>query len=104
MNWLAEGLEKYSVYFPCKHHFVTPKALFNAAVKAKVKKVIQISALGVETTKVDFATSKKTCDEYLLSLPIDAVVLRPSLVYSAGSYRGTSLFRGLAGTEGVSEN
>jgi nucleoside-diphosphate-sugar epimerase len=78
-------------------HYETPRALFDACVKVGVKKIIQISALGVDKTDVDYAKSKKAADDYLLSLPIKSVVLRPSLVYGRGSYGGTSLFRGLAG-------
>lgn len=78
-------------------HYETPKALFDACVKSGVKKVFQLSALGVDSGSVEFAKSKRAADEYLLSLPIDAVVIRPSLVYGPGSYGGTSLFRGLAG-------
>ncbi len=78
-------------------HYHTPKALFDACVLAGIKKVIQISALGIEQTPVAYAASKKAADDYLLTLPITAIILRPSLVYGRGSYGGTSLFRGLAG-------
>jgi nucleoside-diphosphate-sugar epimerase len=78
-------------------HYDTPKALFDACVTAGVKKIIQISALGVDKSTVEYAKSKKAADDYLLTLPIKAVVLRPSLVYGRGSYGGSSLFRGLAG-------
>lgn len=78
-------------------HYDTPKALFDACVKNHVKKIIQISALGVDKSDVAFATSKKAADDYLLTLPINSIILRPSLVYGKGSYGGTSLFRGLAG-------
>ena len=78
-------------------HHDTPRALFDASVKVGVKKIIQISALGVDKADVDYATSKKAADDYLLSLPIKSVVLRPSLVYGRGSYGGTSLFRGMVG-------
>lgn len=77
-------------------HYDAPKALFDASIKAGVKKIIQISALGVDQLQTDYAKSKKAADDYLLSLPIEAVVLRPSLVYGPGAYGGSSLFRGLA--------
>ncbi len=82
-------------------HYDTPKALFDACVKINVKKIIQISALGIETSDVEYAKSKKAADDYLLTLPITAFILRPSLVYGRGSYGGTSLFRGLAGLPGI---
>lgn len=78
-------------------HYDTPRALFDACVVAGVKKIIQISALGVNKTSVDYAKSKKAADDYLVTLPITSIILRPSLIYGRGSYGGTSLFRGLAG-------
>lgn len=78
-------------------HYDTPKALFDACVKMNIKKIIQISALGVDKSDVDYAKSKKAADDYLLSLNIPSIILRPSLVYGRGSYGGSSLFRGLAG-------
>jgi nucleoside-diphosphate-sugar epimerase len=78
-------------------HYETPKALFTAAVAAHVKKIIQISASGVDKGTVEYAKSKKAADDFLLTLPVQAFILRPSLVYGRGSYGGTSLFRGLAG-------
>jgi nucleoside-diphosphate-sugar epimerase len=78
-------------------HYNTPKALFDACVKTGIKKIIQISALGVDKSDVEYAKSKKAADDYLLTLPINSIILRPSLVYGRGSYGGTSLFRGLVG-------
>lgn len=90
------------LYHPSKKiiwaiHYDTPKALFDACVKIGIKKIIQISALGVEKSDVEYAKSKKAADDYLLTLPIKSIILRPSLVYGRGSYGGTSLFRGLSG-------
>jgi nucleoside-diphosphate-sugar epimerase len=89
-------------YYPNKKiiwaiHFDTPKALFDACVETGVKKIIQISALGIDKSDVEYAKSKKAADDYLLTLSIPSFILRPSLVYGHGSYGGTSLFRGLAG-------
>lgn len=78
-------------------HHDTPRALFDACVKVGVKKIIHISALAVDKSKVEYAKSKKATDDYLLTLPIISVILRPSFVYGRGSYGGSSLFRGLAG-------
>jgi nucleoside-diphosphate-sugar epimerase len=77
-------------------HYDTPRALFDACVCVGIKKIIQISALGIETSDVAYATSKKAADDYLLTLPVQSIILRPSLVYGRGSYGGSSLFRGLA--------
>lgn len=78
-------------------HYDTPRALFDTCVKVGVKKIIHISALTVDKSKVEYAKSKKALDDYLLTLPIISVILRPSFVYGRGSYGGSSLFRGLAG-------
>ncbi len=81
-------------------HYETPRALFDACVKSGVKKIIQISALGIEQSDCVYAQSKKAADDYLLNLSIKAIILRPSLIYGRGSYGGSSLFRGLAGLPG----
>ena len=80
-----------------KIHYDIPKAIYDACVKTGVDRIIHISALGVDKSDVEYATSKKAAEEYLQSLSIASIILRPSLVYGRGSYGGTSLFRGLAG-------
>lgn len=79
-------------------HINGPKALFEACVLAKVKRIIHISALGIENeNSTEYALTKKTADNYLETLDnIDWVILQPSLVYTSGCYGGTSLFRALA--------
>lgn len=77
-------------------HVAAPLALFRACLRAGVRRAIQISALG-DPADGEFVASKHRCDEALAALDLDAVVLRPSVVYSAaGSYGGTSLLRALA--------
>lgn len=110
INLWLERLQKIDVVINCvgilyhpdnkviwSIHYDTPRALFDAGVQAGVKKIIQISALGIETSDVAYAQSKKAADDYLLTLPIQSIILRPSLVYGRGSYGGSSLFRGLCG-------
>lgn len=79
------------------HHEV-PCALFSACKTKGIKKIIQISALGVAANaSTAYARTKYAADEYLLSLGLDSIILRPSLVYdTTGSYGGTSLFRAMA--------
>lgn len=75
-----------------------PAALFEACAEAGVKRVIQISALGIDADAgTHYADSKRAADEFLRTLNIDWVILRPSLVYTAGVYGGTATLRGLAG-------
>jgi uncharacterized protein YbjT (DUF2867 family) len=78
-----------------------PVALYEACVQAGVRRVVQISALG-HASDGEFIASKHRGDERLATLPLDATILRPSLVYSArGSYGGTSLLRAMAALPGV---
>ncbi len=82
-------------------HRDSPLALAQACVAQQVRSFVQISALG-EARDGEFIASKHRFDEALLALPLNAIVLRPSVVYStAGSYGGTSLLRALAATPGV---
>lgn len=81
-------------------HYEAPRALFEACQVSNVKKIIQISALGVDKSEVLFAQTKKAADDILKSIEVSSVVIRPSLVYGSGSFGGTSLFRGLAGLPG----
>lgn len=78
-------------------HYQAPKALFDACLSRGIKKIIQISALGVDKVDVPYAKSKLAIDNYLQTLNIDSTIIRPGLVYGKGSYGGSSLFRGLAG-------
>ena len=65
-----------------------PCALFDACVVAGVRRVVQLSALGAdEGAETAYHRSKKAADDHLLALPVEAVVVQPSLVYGAG---GTS--------------
>jgi uncharacterized protein YbjT (DUF2867 family) len=78
-------------------HHTGPCALFDACAAAGVRRVIQISAISADlAANTDYAATKKAADDHLATLDIDWVVLRPSLVYAAGSYGGTSLFRAIA--------
>lgn len=82
-------------------HYQAPRALFDACQQAGVKRVIQISAVSAdEGAGTAYASSKMQADVYLRSLPLDWLVLKPSLIYSHGSYGGTSVLRGLAALPG----
>jgi len=82
-------------------HVASPVAMYEACVQAGVRRVVQISALGSKDDG-EFIVSKHRGDERLAAMPLDATVLRPSLVYSTrGSYGGTSLLRAMAALPGV---
>ena len=77
-------------------HEQAPVALFAACAAAKVRRVIQISALGVdEEGFTAYQRSKKVADDALRRLGLDWFVLRPSLVYGAGG-KSAALFARLA--------
>lgn len=80
----------------CIHH-KTPAALFTACQQKGTKHVVQISAKGTEVDRgIAYNDTKKAADDFLKNLNISATIIRPSYVYSHGSYGGSSLFRGLA--------
>lgn len=84
-------------------HAQAPIALFRGAAAAGVQRIVQISALGVGSEhgalQTAYAQSKLKADLALLDLAadndIDAVVVRPSLVYGPGS-QSAALFQFLA--------
>lgn len=66
-------------------HDAAPRALFKACAAAGVRRVLHISALGIERSSSRYARSKQAADRCLLDLnatgQLDGVVLRPSLVF-----------------------
>ncbi|VWC85374.1 NAD-dependent dehydratase [Burkholderia lata] len=76
-------------------HRAAPCALFTACCRAGVRRVIQISALGVERGDTRYFASKSAADRFLQTLPIDYRIVRPALVYgTAGA--SARFFRMLA--------
>jgi len=79
-----------------KLHSDAPAALFSAAEKSAVKRVLQISALGADQdAKSDYHLSKLAADDVLASLDLDWFILRPSLVYGQGAV-SMGLFRAIS--------
>ncbi|MGI4814840.1 MAG: SDR family oxidoreductase [Janthinobacterium lividum] len=62
-------------------HQRTPIALFDASVRAGVKLIVQVSALGAQTGDTRYFASKRTADTHLQSLPVNYQILRPAMVY-----------------------
>jgi len=78
-------------------HVAGPTALFRACVVHGVRRVIHISAVGVDReTPSGFSRSKRAGDEALMALDLDWVILRPSVVIGRSAYGGSALLRGLA--------
>jgi uncharacterized protein YbjT (DUF2867 family) len=78
-------------------HRAAPAALFEACQVAGIKRVIHVSAIGVqESTASEFSTSKRAGDDILRSTGLDWVVLRPSFVLGEAASGGAALFRAMA--------
>jgi len=80
-------------------HALGPIELFRGAAAAGVKRVLQVSALGVgsdaQALAMPYLHSKLRADDALAALPIDGAILRPSLIYGPGS-QSAQLFATLA--------
>lgn len=65
-----------------KLHDAAPRALFAAAAQSGVKRIVQISALGVDQgINTAYMQSKQAADDLLQTLDVDWAILRPSLIY-----------------------
>ena len=65
-----------------KLHDAVPRALFAAAAQSGVKRIVQISALGVGTgIPTAYMQTKQKADDFLQTLNVDWAILRPSLIY-----------------------
>ena len=72
-------------------------ALFRACEQAGLRRVVHVSALGVDRhSSTAFARSKLAADEALMACDLDWVILRPSVVIGRAAYGGSALIRGLA--------
>lgn len=81
-------------------HTEGPIELFRGAALAGVRRIVQVSALGVgadaDSLVTPYLHSKLLADEALAALPLDWAVLRPSLIYGPRSH-SAALFATLAG-------
>jgi uncharacterized protein YbjT (DUF2867 family) len=67
-------------------HHLAPCALFKACAQMRIKKVVQISALGAElNAATEYFTSKAKADALLQSLDLDWFIFKPSLVFGPGA-------------------
>jgi uncharacterized protein YbjT (DUF2867 family) len=72
-------------------------ALYAACEQRGVRRVIHLSAIGVDReTPSAFSASKRRGDEALMARDLDWVVLRPAVVVGRAAYGGSALLRGLA--------
>ena len=80
-------------------HHTAPQALFDACAQAGVRRVLQLSALGVDGNDTDYARTKRAADAHLQALTdqgqLDGLIVRPSVVMGARG-ASTQLFLNLA--------
>lgn len=80
-------------------HTDTPKALFEACAQTGVRRVIHISALGIEHSPTQYAQTKLAAEQHLKSLvsagKLSATILKPSIVFGKGG-DSSALFVNLA--------
>ena len=80
-------------------HRDTPIALFDACAQAGVRRVVQISALGIDGSDTRYAQTKRAAETHLQALAAQGVlrpaILRPSVVYGKGG-DSSALFMNLA--------
>lgn len=62
------------------------QTFYEACLAAGVPRVVAISASGAGPDSPPFLHSKYLADQYLLGLPLDAMVVRPPLVYGTGGH------------------
>src|SRR6516225_7736936 len=80
-----------------KVHGEAVGAFFAACEAAGVRRVVHVSAVGVEREAAsDFSATKLTGDRALMARDLDWVILRPSVVVGRAAYGGSALFRALA--------
>ncbi|UUP18707.1 SDR family oxidoreductase [Nitratireductor thuwali] len=78
-------------------HALGASALFQACVEAGARRVVHFSAIGVDRHQASaFSATKLQGDEALTALPLDWVILRPSVVLGRPVFGASALFRGLA--------
>src|SRR5215216_7211779 len=72
-------------------------ALFSACERRGIRRVVHLSAVGVDRqTPTAFSSSKLDGDKALMAVDFDWVILRPSVVVGRAAYGGSALLRGLA--------
>jgi len=78
-------------------HIAGPMALYRACVELGIRRVVHVSAAGIDAIETRFARTKREAEKRLTSLDLDWVMLRPGLVIGPNAFGGTALLRGLAG-------
>jgi uncharacterized protein YbjT (DUF2867 family) len=79
-------------------HVDAATALYEACAPGHVRRVVHISAVGVDAaSSTMFGRTKQAAEAALKGMDLDWIILRPGLVIAPAAYGGTALLRGLAG-------
>jgi uncharacterized protein YbjT (DUF2867 family) len=78
-------------------HIAGVGALFTACEKLGIRRVVHISAIGVDRAQPSrFSATKYAGDRQLMARDLDWVILRPSVVLGRPAFGASALIRGLA--------
>jgi uncharacterized protein YbjT (DUF2867 family) len=78
-------------------HVESAGALYAACVRAGVRRVVHLSAVGADRAPLSaFSASKQRAERELMATTLDWVILRPSVVVGRAAYGGSALLRALA--------
>src|SRR5262245_53598116 len=79
-------------------HAAGVAALFAACERLGIRRVIHLSAIGVDRAQPSrFSATKYAGDRHLMARDLDWVILRPSVVLGRPAFGASALIRGLAG-------
>jgi uncharacterized protein YbjT (DUF2867 family) len=82
--------------------FAGSVALFDGCMRAGVRRIVHISALGADPAgPSQFSRTKAAAEAHLRTLALDWVILRPALVLGPAAYGGTAILRGIAAFPGI---
>jgi uncharacterized protein YbjT (DUF2867 family) len=77
-------------------HLGLVESLAQACEAMGVRRLVHISAAGVDRARGAFQRTKLSADETLMATDLDWIVLRPGLVLAPSAYGGSAILRGLA--------
>ncbi|HET9716009.1 MAG TPA: SDR family oxidoreductase [Pseudolabrys sp.] len=77
-------------------HAAGVATLFTACERAGVRRIIHLSAVGVDRATTEFSQTKLAGEQILMQSALDWVILRPSIVIGSQAYGASALMRALA--------
>jgi uncharacterized protein YbjT (DUF2867 family) len=77
-------------------HVTATRTLAEACARAGVRRLVMISAVGIDRTDTAFGRAKLAAEAVLKTSGLEWIVLRPGLVLAPAAYGGSGLLRALA--------